>query len=340
VLSKSTKIILNYTFGIGLFAWFSYSIYYQLRYKSDLQGSIRQLKESIVVHWPAILIVLAMMLINWGIEARKWQILVSPLEKMSFRKAFYAVLSGVSFSVNTPNRIGEYGGRILYLRNTNRIRAITVTIVGSFGQFITTLLFGIGGLIYYMLHFEPVSAVKILTPYFWEKAVLCSVLILTAIVITLYFRLHVIVGLFSRIKWLRRLRKYVLIIHEFSNLILLKILLLSIVRYLVFSAQYLILLKTMGVEITWWQGFMIIFLIYLVMALLPTIAIAELGIRGEVGLYFLGLISTNKIGIIAGTIGIWLINLIIPAIIGSLLLLGIKVLNEEKVTGILEKQRA
>jgi hypothetical protein len=109
---------------------------------------------------------------------------------------------------------------------------------------------------------------------------------------------------------------------------------------MVFSAQYLILLKVMGVDMVWWQGFLMIFLMYLIMAILPTIAIAELGIRGEIGLFLFGLISVNKIGIIAGTIGIWLINLVIPAILGSLLLLGIKVLNEEKITGILKKQRA
>ncbi|MGH2644907.1 MAG: hypothetical protein ACRDE2_13220, partial [Chitinophagaceae bacterium] len=66
----------------------------------------------------------------------------------------------------------------------------------------------------------------------------------------------------------------------------------------------------------------------------------ELGVRGEIGLYFFGLLSANKIGIIAGTLGIWLINLVIPAIIGSLLLLGIKVLNTGKTAVILNKQQA
>jgi hypothetical protein len=65
------------------------------------------------------------------------------------------------------------------------------------------------------------------------------------------------------------------------------------------------------------------------MAIVPTIAIAELGVRGQIGLYFLGLQSINKVGIIAATFGIWFINLIIPAIAGSVLILGIKVFSDK-----------
>jgi hypothetical protein len=48
----------------------------------------------------------------------------------------------------------------------------------------------------------------------------------------------------------------------------------------------LILLEIMGVEMLWWQGWTMIFLIYLVMAMIPSVTIAELGIRGEVGFIF------------------------------------------------------
>lgn len=340
MLSKSTKIILNYTFGIGLFIWLTWSIYHQLRYKDNLHLSLFQLKESIATHKTAIIVVCCLMVANWSVEALKWQVLIKPLEHITFRKALYAILSGVSFSVNTPNRIGEYGGRILYLKGKNRISAISATMVGSFGQFITTLLFGIGGYTFYILNFQPDISPGLLSLKAWEFILLSMLLISTTLVIVFYFRLNLIVGLFGKIRWLRRWQRYIVIISGFSGKTLWQVLLYSIVRYLIFSAQYLILLKAMGVEMLWWQGFLMIYLIYLVMSLLPTLAIAELGIRGEVGLYFLGFLSANKMGIIAGTVGIWLINLLIPAILGSLLLLGIKVLNEEKITGILKKQRA
>ena len=53
-------------------------------------------------------------------------------------------------------------------------------------------------------------------------------------------------------------------------------------------------------------------------------AIADIGLRGEVGIKIVGLFAANQLGIIFTTITIWFLNLIIPAIIGSLLILGIK----------------
>lgn len=339
MLSKSTKIILNYIFGIGLFVWLSYSIYHQLRYKDNLHLSVQQLKRSIDTHQTAIIIVFAMMLLNWGIEAWKWRILIKPLEKVSFRKSFYAILSGVSFSVNTPNHIGEYGGRILYLKGENRLQAISATFVGSVSQFITTVIFGAIGVIYFISRFGSSIHFPLLPAYLWKWFILFCILALAALVSFLYFRLSLIVSVFDRIKWLRRFKKYVVIMADFPRVTLLKVILLSILRYSVFSAQYLILLEVMGVKMLWWQGFAMIFLLYLVMAMIPSITIAELGIRGEAGLYFFGLLSANKIGIIAGTLSIWLINLVIPAIFGSLLLLGIKVLNGNKAAVVLNKQQ-
>lgn len=313
-----------------MFIWLAYSIFHQVKHQENLHLAARELRGALEGRkLTGLIIVFLMMLVNWGIEAYKWRMLVKPLEKISFRKSFYAILSGVSMSVNTPNRIGEYAGRVLYLRNSNKLRGIAVTGVGSFSQFIVTILFGIIGLAYYLQHFELFSDGGSLPAVFWERMLLVLLLLIDAITLFLYFRLQIIVSLFDRIKILRRARDLVNIISGFSTAELKSLLVLSVLRYLVFSAQYLILLQIMGVEMQWWQGFLMISLIYLVLALVPTVAIAELGIRGQVGLYFLGLLSGNKIGIITATFGIWFINLILPAILGSLLLLGIKVFSDK-----------
>ncbi|MGH2644760.1 MAG: lysylphosphatidylglycerol synthase domain-containing protein, partial [Chitinophagaceae bacterium] len=233
-----------------------------MRYKDNLRLSVQQLKQSIDAHQTAIILVFIMMLLNWSIEAWKWRILVKPLEKISFRKSFYAILSGVSFSVNTPNHIGEYAGRVLYLKGENRLQAISSTFVGSVSQFITTLIFGTIGVIYFTSHFEFNIDVRFLPPYFLNLLILFFILILVILVLFLYFRLVLIVKLFRRIKWLRRFQKYVLIMARFPRSTLVKVILLSMLRYLVFSAQYLILLEVMGVKMIWWQGWEMIFLLY------------------------------------------------------------------------------
>jgi hypothetical protein len=78
------------------------------------------------------------------------------------------------------------------------------------------------------------------------------------------------------------------------------------------------------VEISWWQSFWAVSVSFLVLAAIPSFAILELMQRGYVTKTIVGLYSTNIAGIGLTTAGIWLINLIIPAIIGSLLILGIK----------------
>ena len=52
---------------------------------------------------------------------------------------------------------------------------------------------------------------------------------------------------------------------------------------------------------------------FLVLAIVPSFAIADLGIRGKFSTELLSLYSTNTLGIIGTTFGIWFINLFIPA---------------------------
>ena len=91
--------------------------------------------------------VLVLMLVNWTIETFKWKLAVQKIQQVGFFTAFKAVLSGVSFSVTTPNRVGEYLGRVLYMNEGNRLKAISLTITGSISQLIVTLVMGLAGLI-------------------------------------------------------------------------------------------------------------------------------------------------------------------------------------------------
>lgn len=98
---------------------------------------------------------------------------------------------------------------------------------------------------------------------------------------------------------------------------------------MVFVIQYFLLFRLFGVSIEWWQSFCAVSVIFLVLAIIPTFAIAELGLRGKVSLKLLGLFSANSLGISITTATIWLINLIVPAIAGSLLIVSIKIFKNK-----------
>jgi hypothetical protein len=148
-LNKRLKIFFNYFLGPVLFIGLSFSIYRNIIHQPDWKHSLSEIKASLQGEqgWKAVLVII-LMFANWSFEALKWRVLIGHIQKMSFLTAFRAILSGLSVSVamNTPNGSGEYFGRILYIKQGNRIRAITLTLVGSISQLIVTMFFGTIGL--------------------------------------------------------------------------------------------------------------------------------------------------------------------------------------------------
>ena len=102
----------------------------------------------------------------------------------------------------------------------------------------------------------------------------------------------------------------------------------SFARYIVFSTQYILLLHALGVNIPFYYAYLLISLIYFVMAIIPTVTLTEMGIRGSVAIYFfsfyfspLTAVSAElNLGILMASVMIWVINLGLPAVAGSIFL--------------------
>lgn len=270
-------------------------------------------------------LLLVLMLINWGIEARKWQILVSRVEKKNFFTAFGAVLSGLSLSLFVPNGIGDYAGRILFMHEGNRLRSVTLTLVGSMAQLIVTLAGGFIGLVY--LQHNGWNDVKELQglSFFWVNGIIFMIAMGTLLMLFIYFRLNWLTVMFEKIPFVYKYRFMVENLEHISKKDLTRILWLSIIRFTVFIVQYLLLLHIFGVRLNTFDAACTICVLFLVLAILPTIPVADLGMRGEAGLQLFGILTSNTTGVIATTTGIWLVNLIVPAMAGSLFILGIKI---------------
>jgi hypothetical protein len=157
---------------------------------------------------------------------------------------------------------------------------------------------------------------------------------LVFLVILLYFKISIISDLIGRYlphKW-DRFKEYSRIFAVYSNKELLGALLLSLLRYVIFSTQFYLLLRIFDVGLPLSQGLILIPVIYLVMTLVPSIALIDLGIRGSVsifiiGLYFKksGLISADtELAILTSSTVLWLVNLIIPAILGTFFVFSLK----------------
>lgn len=318
---KNIALFIRWVLGPVLFCWLSWSIFQQLRHQPGLEQSwqhIRSAGSGLVVNF---IVVLLLMLFNWGIEALKWQIAVRKVQRVGYITAYKAVLSGVSFSVTTPNRVGEYLGRVLYMEEGNRMRAISLTVTGSISQLIITLLMGALGIVFLRTSLEEG---KVLTG-FWLDIIFYGTLGALLLLTLFYFRLSWLVRSISRLRGFRRFAWLVEALEQFNATLLLQLLSLSALRFAVFIVQYYLLFLIFDVSLSWWQCWWSVSLSFLVMAVIPTIALfTDLGLRGTVSLKLIGLFSVNHLGIGLTSVSIWFINLIIPALAGSLLILGIR----------------
>lgn len=319
--NKNLKIVFKTSIGLILFLWMAYSLYHQIRHQPNLKSTVNELEHILSQNGlTGLAIVLVLMISNWSIEAMKWRLLLSGTETFSFLRSLQSVLTGVAVSLITPNRIGEYMGRILYLRNVNKLQGVSVTIIGSFAQLIVTGFLGMVGLVYYIAKIQQST---------WLYVLLVGSVVMCIGLTYFYFHLYKMVDWVARFSFLRKIKTYIEVVKRFDMYILYRILFLSTLRYVVYTLQFLFLLKLFLVEANSIDLIATIWLIFWAMAIVPTIAIAELGIRGETALFFMLPLSSNNLGIVSSTALLWLINLILPALVGCLLVYKIKIYEDE-----------
>ena len=327
-MNKSIKILLKWFVGPLLAVWLFYSLYQQVKAQPDIDSSIALIKAMPfgADAWKFWLVII-FVFVNWGMEARKWQLLMKAIQPISFITAFKSVLCGVTFSLNTPNRIGEYGGRILFVKEGNRIKAITLSIAGGMAQLIITMLMGCFGLTYLLFTMDASDTLMGIS-VFWVRIFLYGSIFGTIAFVFFFFRMAWLIRLMEKLPYADRFSKYINVLETFDAKVLLRLLSISFFRYIVFVLQYIFMLQLLQVEQNVWTGFWIITVMFWILAIIPSFAIAELGIRGTVAKTLFSY-SANTIGILTATFGIWFVNLFIPALIGSLLILGIKIKKEK-----------
>jgi len=317
--------MLNYVVGPLVFLILSWFIYWQVTSQHNWRSSLNEVLAALTGprQWK-IWVVIALMPLNWGLEARKWQLALRPIGGLAFGDAFKAVFSGAAIACFTPNRMGEYLGRILYVKEGRRMKAIALTMVSSMAQLMITLSMGLAGILY--VRSAPHQAIP--GQLNWQTVLNILLGIVPVLLLSLtfiYFGLSRVTGLLLKIPGTRKYSAYIKVLENFERAILLRILCLSFGRYIVFVVQYSLMFPVFGVNVDFLQAVGGMSVVFLVMAVVPTITfLTELGLRWEASIQVLELYSSNMVGIFATSFAIWLINLIIPALIGSLLIVSIK----------------
>ena len=262
-------------------------------------------------------IVVLLMVVNWVLESLKWKYITRELVSISTWEAIEAVFCGLTWAIFTPNRIGEYGGRVLFLPNRKRIHGVFAMAVGSFGQNVITNVLGLSALMWFAFTFHPINM--------WA-AIGLSIGAMGFMVLLLVFYFHIgwLVTLLNKIKFLKRYHRFFDIIGRYKFAELLNIMWFCLSRFFVFSFQYYLVIHLLMPQIPLFPMMMMVFILFFIQSALPSLDLLDVGVRSMTASAFFVYITDQKIAVIAAVSSIWLINLIIPAILGSVFVLKLK----------------
>jgi len=305
----------------GLAAWY---IVRKVTDKTSLdkfQALLNGLEQSSVV-WTLSIVVL-LMLVNWLMEVVKWQYLVRRIEKISFWKAFQSVFCGLTWAIFTPNRLGEYGGRVLFLKPENRAKGAVAMGVGLFAQLVLTSIAGSLSIAWFVCTFlAPPLSVQFGV---WVLAVLYATGFLV-----LFFNVRWVDVLVGKIRWLRRVKPFFAVLEDYTIKELAVVLFNSFARFVIFTSQYIILMEAMLPELPFMSTVFMIFILFFVQSALPTLDIFDFSVRSFVASNLYSYITTQEIAVMAIVSCIWFVNLILPAIFGAVFVFKINFFGDSK----------
>ena len=314
-MNKLTKKILSICIKITILGLAFLYIYNKLNDNSSISNFKKLLNsldpESVVL---VISTLFLLMFLNWFLEALKWKFLVQRIEVISKWKAVESVFCGLTWAVFTPNRIGEFGGRVFFLSPNRRIKGAVVMTVGTIGQMVLTNVLGLLALSWFLFRFIGLNP-------FLHLSIFIFALVFSGYLLLFFFNIHWINGLLSRIQFLKRYRRFFIIFSKFKFKELLQILIYCFSRILVYSTQYFLVFRLLIPELNPPDIVLMMFIIFFVQSSIPSLDLFDLGIRATTAAYFFSFVTDQEVVVMAAVASIWLINLIIPAILGSVFVL-------------------
>jgi len=260
------------------------------------------------VNWYLLLVVIVLGLLNWGIETYKWRFLIANVKQISFIHAFKLVLTGITVSLITPNRVGEIPARAYLLNDKENLKhLIYYTFIGSYAQLLLTCLLGSVGL-YFTL-----SLINLNIPF---SSLMVIILLGTLLVVAFFY--------FEEIKLMVfKFFKIEPVLLNNPNQFLFA-LLYSFLRYVVFFVQYWLVLEAFNIHFSLISSLWLIPVCFLIASAIPTFLISELGVRSSVAVLVFSSLTDNNLSIISASVLLWVINIGLPAILG---LFGLKELR-------------
>jgi hypothetical protein len=262
-----------------------------------------------------IFLLLGLQFINWFFEALKFKLLISVEKEINIITSLKAVYVGNFTAFFTPDRLGTFIGRIIVLKNVEKLKITALTAVGNLGQLIATMVFGLLSLIYITLFEKPFVGLN--QTFF--KVLLFVFIIILFFLISFYVKPVLV---FNRLEKVRYIKNYIIRLSSLKRLkasLKIKVIIFSIMRFLVFYLQYFLIIQFLAVDFNAIYCLIFIGILYGIVTFIPSPFLGNFGSREALALY---LTSATTLGILGPfiSISVWLINVGVSTLIGGVIL--------------------
>ena len=247
--------------------------------------------------------------VNWGLEALKWQILLRRIEKTTYWNAYQGVLAGVSLGFALPTLLGDTAGRVLTLQK-HRTRGIGASLVSGGVQFYVALVFGAVAWAHYLT-----TAPARNTPA--GRWLLIGLVGLSLGGIGLGLVRRRLIGWLSKRPVLSRFAEYWTVAGVYDDAEIALALGVAAGRYLVFSLQFYVALRLMGIGLPTDISASGIGVVFLVKTITPAFnLLSDLGVREAASLWVWTPFGVSASVLLMATLTLWLVNVFLPVVVG------------------------
>jgi len=218
----------------------------------------------------------------------------------------------------TPARVGEYFGRAIAFKNKPLLQVTVATLVDKFFPLMIVAFFGSMATIFFL--------------YFYYDVSVYIAFSLFIVLFTLFYFLAMLIRsenfwnsiLFTKLNNSKYFNKFFLQLQSLSKLdkkYFTRMSVISMLFYSCFLLQYALLVSAFSHNTEMmnylWAGNLIMF----VKTIIPPISLGELGIREGASVFFLTKFSELPSVAFNASIFLFIINILLPALVGLILLL-------------------
>lgn len=262
-----------------------------------------------------LILVLIMMPINWGIESYKWQLTTRQIEPINYATSIKSVFSGICAGNVAPGRAIEFLAKIVFFKPENRPSITILHFINGMFQMLITVTFGIISIAYKLE--SNANSLKIV-----------YITLAGGILMLIFFSWAilnpaVIQNKLKFIPWFKKLDNDQPL--HFSKKLVFKLITLSMVRYATFTSQFYLIYHALCPETIIINAFTSIAAYFMLTSVIPMISYIEPAIRAAIAIFVFNNASDNAVSVVLASTFVWLINVVVPSVIGYVIILKEKI---------------